>query len=314
MYLTATTILQCDDRFRSLISSGQVIAGSYHPVRGQEIIAAAMGTHLTPKDYVVTIYRGLHDQIAKGVPLRAIWAEFLGRRDGSCGGKGGPMHITYPEAGLMVTTGIVGAGIPIANGFALSAQLRGTDQVTVVSFGDGATNIGGFHEALNLASVWSLPVVFLCQNNGYAEHTPYGATARNDNVAARAAAYAMPGVRVNGNDAAAMWAAAGEAVSRARAGDGPTLLEACTYRFFGHSFGDAMEYMPAEERATAMSADPVAALRAHLLEAGVCSAEEIDAMNNEAKVAIDEAVAFAMASPPPSPDALFADVFAEVAS
>ncbi len=311
MFEIQSTIKQCDERFRTMLMSGQISLIYYSP-RGQEVIPAAIVTHLRADDHLVTTYRGLHDHLAKGVPLRELWAEFLGRATGTCKGKGGPMHITHPASGVMVTTGIVGAGLPIANGLALASQLRGTDQVTVVSFGDGASNIGAFHEALNLASVWRLPVVFVCHNNQYAEHTPLAEGTSVARIAERAASYSMPGVTVDGNDPIAMWRAAGEAVARARGGGGPTLLEAVTYRFWGHLLGDAMEYMPKEERAAAMEADPVPRYRAWLVAEGHASEEELLDIEARAAAAIDDAVEFALASPPPDASELFTDVFAEV--
>ncbi len=310
IFEVASKIKLCDERFRRLIGSGQAFLIYYSP-RGQELIPASFAPLLRPDDYVLTTYRGLHDQVAKGVDLKALWAEFLGRGAGACKGKGGPMHLTDPSAGLMVTTGIVGGGIPIANGFGLAAQMRGTDQVTVVNFGDGASNIGGFHEALNLAGVWKLPVVFVCQNNRYAEHTAFADGTGCEKVSTRAAGYGMPGVTVDGNDAVAMYAAAKEAVDRARSGGGPTLIEANTYRFFGHLLGDAMEYQPAAEREAAIEADPVPRLRAQLIDQGVLSAEEAAAIEARIDAEIDEAVEFALAAEPPADDELFTDVYAE---
>jgi pyruvate dehydrogenase E1 component alpha subunit len=268
--------------------------------------------HLRPDDYVVTIYRGLHDHLAKGVPMRELWAEFLGRSTGTCKGKGGPMHITHPDSGLVVTTGIVGSGIPIANGFGLAAQLAGTDQVTVVNFGDGASNIGAFHEGMNMAAVWKLPVVFVCQNNLYGEHTPMSMSTGVEYISERGAAYGMPAVTVNGNDPVAMWHAAGEAIARARAGEGPTLIEARTYRFYGHLMGDAMEYMPKEERKAAMAADPVPAFRAWLLENGHATEAQLAEIEDKIVAMVDDAVEFAMNSPEPSLDELYTDVYEEI--
>ena len=224
---------------------------AYYSPRGQEAVAAAMGAALAPTDYLVTTYRGLHDQIAKGVPLPVLLAEMLGRAAGTGKGKGGPMHVVWPDVGLMLTTGVVGSGLPIAAGLAWAAQ-RGAaggepGRVTVVCFGDGATNIGAFHEAANLAALWQLPVVLLCQNNGYGEHTAFADHQRIEHVADRAAAYGMPGVTVDGNDPEAVLGALRDATARARAGGGPTLVEAVTYRLFGHVFGDRMSYVdPAE--------------------------------------------------------------------
>jgi acetoin:2,6-dichlorophenolindophenol oxidoreductase subunit alpha len=311
MFETMTRIKRCDEKFRSMIKAGQIVVTYYSP-RGQEVIPAAFSQLLRPEDYVVTIYRGLHDHIGKGVSLRALWAEFLGRRAGTCKGKGGPMHITDPASGLMVTTGIVGSGMPIANGFGLAAQLSGTDQVTVVNFGDGASNIGAFHEALNLAAVWRLPVVFCCQNNLYAEHTPYAEGTSAEHIADRAAGYSMPGVTVDGNDPLAMYAAAREAVERARTGRGPTLLEARTYRLHGHIMGDTMTYMPKEELQAAVEADPVPRFRAWLIAEGHLSDEAAVALEESIGAEVDDAADYALSCPPPSPEEIEDDVYAEV--
>ena len=191
---------------RSLISTGRM-AAVYYCSRGQEILAAAMGVNLEPTDYLVTTYRGVHDQLAKGMPLRQMVAEYAGKATGACKGKGGAMHITYPKAGIMVTTGVVGSGLPIANGLALASQLKSDGRVTLCNFGDGASNIGAFHEALNMASLWKLPVIFLCQNNRFAECTRYEDGTSVARVADRAASYGMRGVTVDGNDPQAMWQA-----------------------------------------------------------------------------------------------------------
>lgn len=311
IFRTATRIKVCDEKFRSLILTGQVSAQYYSP-RGQEIVAAGMGQALRPTDYVVTTYRGLHDQIAKGVPLKPLWAEFFGRATGTCKGKGGPMHITHPDSGLMVTTGIVGGGLPIAAGLAWASQVQGTDRVTVVNFGDGATNIGAFHEACNLAALWKLPVVFLCHNNRYAEHTAFEDGTSVDRVADRAAAYRMPGVRVDGNDPVAMYTAAKEAVARARAGEGPTLLEAMTFRFFGHQMSDQNEYMKPGELDEARAADPVLRFRAWLIDNDVLSEADIEAIEAQAKSEVQEAFEYAEASPPPDISEGLTDVYEEV--
>ncbi|ODR11251.1 pyruvate dehydrogenase [Mycolicibacillus koreensis] len=311
IFTTATRIKVCDEKFRSLILTGQVSAQYYSP-RGQEIIAAAMGALLTADDYVVTTYRGLHDHLAKGVPMDRLWAEFLGKGTGLCKGKGGPMHITHPDSGLMVTTGIVGGGLPIANGLALAAQLRGTDQVTVVNFGDGATNIGAFHEAANMAGLWRLPVVFCCQNNRYAEHTSFEDGTSVERIADRAASYAFPGVRVDGNDPVAMYDAAREAVQRARSGGGPTLLEAMTFRFYGHQMSDNNAYMKPGELDDARANDPVLALRARLLADGLADEAQLAAIEAAAKEEVEAAVKFATDSPPPDLAEGLTDVYQEV--
>jgi pyruvate dehydrogenase E1 component alpha subunit len=221
------------------------------------------------------------------------------------------MHVTSPKHGLMVTTGVVGSGLPIANGLALAAQMRGTDQVTVVNFGDGASNIGAFHESLNLASLWSLPVIFLCQNNKWAEYTSLAGGTTVANIADRAAAYSMRGVTVNGNDPIELYRAAGDAIARARAGGGPTLVEAVTYRFCGHYFGDQSEYIPAEELTAANEADPIPRFRAQLVdEFGVPSAE-LDEIDRLAQEEVDDAAEWAFDQPLPDPSELTTDVYAE---
>ncbi|WP_330181035.1 thiamine pyrophosphate-dependent dehydrogenase E1 component subunit alpha [Nocardia sp. NBC_01503] len=310
VFTVATRIKLCDEKFRALVLAGQVSAQYYSP-RGQEIVSASVGVLLRPDDYVVTTYRGLHDQLAKGVPLRELWAEFFGKATGVCKGKGGPMHITHPDSGLMVTTGIVGGGLPIAAGLALAAQLRGTDQVTVVNFGDGASNIGAFHEACNLAGLWKLPVVFCCHNNRYAEHTSYADGTSVGRIADRAAAYDFPGVRVNGNDPIEMHRAAKAAIERARAGAGPTLIEAMTFRFYGHQMSDQNEYMKPGELAAARADDPVPRLREWLTAKGIATTAQLDRIEAEVKAAVEDAYRFALESPAADLSELLTDVYQE---
>jgi pyruvate dehydrogenase E1 component alpha subunit len=310
MYEIMTTIKQCDEKVRSLLMSGQA-QFFFHSPRGQEVVAAAMGVALRPDDYWVTMYRGLHDLVAKGVPLPSVWAEWLGKATGACQGRGGPMHITDPDAGVVVNTGIVGSGLPIATGLALAAQVKGVSRVTVCSFGDGASNIGAFHEALNMASLWQLPAVFLCQNNRYAESTAFAKGTAVDHVVERAAAYRMRGIRVDGNDPLAMLDAARESVEYARSGQGPVLLEADTYRLMGHYFGDGMSYMPKEELTAQTAADPVVRHRRFLVAEGHLTEPEITAIEAKAAEQIDEAYAFALSSPDPDPRELLKNVYHE---
>lgn len=308
MYQRMKLAMQNDERFRSVIKSGRLVMPYYSP-RGQEVIPAAMSVNLTDDDYICTIYRGIHDMLAKGVPMKELWAELAGKVTGTCKGKGGPMHITHPATGVMVTTGIVGSSLPIANGLALASQIRGEKRVAVAYFGDGASNIGAFHESLNLASVWRLPVVFVCQNNGYAEHTTYAKGTAVANVADRAASYSMPGVTVDGNDPLAMYEVAREAIARARAGEGPTLIEARTFRFHGHVFGDADAYMEKGEKEAAMNKDPVPAFRAWLITNGHASEQELAAMEANIEQGIDEALDYALSSPYPDIAELYRDVY-----
>ena len=308
IYRIATLIKRADDRFIELIKAGQ-IASPYYSPRGQELIPAAISVNLQPSDTVVTTYRGIHDQLAKGIPLEPFVAEFMGKAGGTCKGKGGPMHITHVASGLPVTTGVVGSGLPIANGLAWAAQLKKTGQVTVCNFGDGATNIGAFHEALNLASLWKLPVVFVCQNNGYAEHTKFELGTSSRTIADRAVAYGMKGAEVDGNDAVAMWSAAKLAIDRARAGDGPTLLDAKTFRFRGHLLGDDSHYIPKEEMAAAMAADPMPRFRAFLIDRGHATEAMLQEIEQTVAASIEEAVQFALASPYPDVSELDKDVY-----
>jgi acetoin:2,6-dichlorophenolindophenol oxidoreductase subunit alpha len=309
MYRKTTAIKQNDERFLSVIKAGKIVAPYYSP-RGQEIIPAAMSVNLADEDYICTIYRGIHDMIAKGVPLNLLWAEIAGKVTGTCKGKGGPMHITHPATGVMVTTGIVGSSMPIANGLALAAQIRGERRVAVAYFGDGASNIGAFHESLNMAAVWKLPVVFVCQNNGYGEHTRYELATSAAKISDRAIGYQMPGVTVDGNDPLEMYSAAKQAVDRARAGQGPTLIEAKTFRFNGHVFGDADRYMAKGEKEAAMARDPVTRFRAWLIEQGHASEADLAKMEAAIEQEIDAAVEFALSSPNPGLEELNRDVFA----
>ena len=308
IYRRMTLIKQNDERFRAVIKSGKLVMPYYSP-RGQEVIPSAVSTCLTDDDYICTIYRGVHDMIAKGVPLKLLWAELGGRVTGTCKGKGGPMHVTHPASGVMVTTGIVGSSMPIANGLALAAQIRGEPRVTIAYFGDGAANIGAFHESLNMASVWKLPVVFVCQNNGYAEHTKYAYGTSVPNIAQRAVAYQMPGITVDGNDPIAMHRVARDAIERARNGDGPTLIEANTFRFHGHVFGDADAYMDQHEKAAWVAKDPVPLFRAWLIAAKHATEEQLAAMEAGHTAEIDAAVEFALSSEYPDVAELRRDIF-----
>jgi TPP-dependent pyruvate/acetoin dehydrogenase alpha subunit len=313
IYRTALKIQLIDEKVRGLLMSGRMAAVFYSP-RGQEILAAAMAANLQPTDYIVTTYRGMHDQVAKGIPLRQLFAEYYGKVTGTCKGKGGPMHITYPTAGIMVTTGVVGAGLPIANGLALASQLKKDGRVTVVSFGDGASNIGAFHESLNMASLWKLPVIFLCQNNLYGECTKYEKATAVANVADRAASYNMRGVTVDGNDAQAMYEASRAAVERARNGEGPTLLEAKTFRFMGHYFGDPGAYIPKDEYAAALARDPMPVTRAAVLKSGAATEADLESLAKEITAEIEDAIQFALDSAPPDVSEIDVDIYASGAA
>lgn len=309
LYALMVLMKAADDRLSKGIGTGEFMC-VYWPSRGQEAIAAAMGVALRPDDQLVTTYRGLHDLIGKGVPLEEIYGEMMGRTVGASRGKGGTMHIAKPEVGVMLSTGIVGAGPPVAVGLAMAAKRKGLDRVTVVSFGDGATNTGSFHEAANMAALWDLPMVFVCQNNQYAEMTPTTDTMKLERVADRAAGYGMPGVRVDGNDPLAVKAALDQALQRAREGGGPTFIEAVTFRFRGHYFGDRTPYIPKEQLEAAMAADPVPRFRRHLADGGVCGEEELARIDDEALATVESALRTVMSSDSPSVDELDRDVYA----
>ncbi|HEY3655563.1 MAG TPA: thiamine pyrophosphate-dependent dehydrogenase E1 component subunit alpha [Steroidobacteraceae bacterium] len=299
-----------DESTRKIIRSGR-LQFPYYSYRGQEAIPAAVSVNLTDQDYICTIYRGIHDMLAKGMPLNDLWAEVAGRVTGTCKGKGGPMHLTYPRKGIMVTTGIVGSSMPIANGIAWGSLLAKDGRVTVAYFGDGASNIGAFHEALNLAAIWKLPVVFVCQNNRYGEHTAYEKTTSIKRIADRAAAYEMPGVNVDGNDPVAMFGAAKTAIDRARAGAGPTLIEAVTFRFEGHVFGDSDNYMAPELKQRAIANDPYPRYRSLLITQGDTTEAEISGIEQGLQVQIDAAIEHALGSEYPALGELQLDVYSQ---
>lgn len=309
IYKKAALIRFNDERVIKEMTAGKLMM-PFYSTQGQEIIPSAVAANLTDEDYICTIYRGTHDMLAKGFPLEALWGELAGRVSGSCKGKGGPMHLTYPKKGMMVTTGIVGSSMPIAVGLGWAAKLDGKGQVSVANFGDGAANIGAFHESLNLAALWDLPVIFMCQNNRYAEHTSFANSTKVANISIRAAGYGMEGVTVNGNDPDEIYGAVKVAVERARAGEGPTLIEAMTFRFNGHLVGDAAPYIPRDELAKARENDPVPALRKRLIADGIASEADIAAIEAQIKADIDTAVAAGFAGALPDVVELKRDVFA----
>lgn len=309
LYTKMALAYAVDERLRKGIGTGEFQTVIW-PSRGQEAIAAGIGTALRQDDRLVTTYRGLHDIVCKGVPLTEVVGEVIGRTAGACGGKGGTMHIAAPDHGVMLDTGIVGAGVPVAVGLALAARQEGSDRVTVCTFGDGATNTGSFHEGVNLAAVWQLPVVFVCQNNQYAEMTPIADTMNIDGVWKRALAFDIPGVKVDGNDPEAVYMAMSEAAERGRDGGGPTIIEAVTYRFKGHYAGDQMKYMPKDELAAAEADDPMPRYRARL--ADLLGTAEIDAIDQRAAAEVEAAVKEAAASDLPDPAVLDRDVYADM--
>lgn len=298
-----------EERAIELFSAGE-LPGFLHSQIGQEGVCVGACAPLRRDDYITTTHRGHGDMIAKGAQVDRMMAELYAKETGYCRGKGGSMHIFDFTLGVLGANGIVGAGLPIATGAALSAKLRGTDQVTLSFFGDGATNQGAFHEALNLASVWELPVIFVCQNNEYAESTPRQVHQRVRDIASRAAGYELPGIVVDGMDVLAVRDVVAESVDRARTGGGPTLVEAKTYRFLGHYVGDAEAYRTKDEVAEWRRRDPVLRLRARLIEAGLLRGQVDDPVEAEARAAVEEGVEFARRSASAPLSAAFEDVYA----
>ncbi|HVX67116.1 MAG TPA: thiamine pyrophosphate-dependent dehydrogenase E1 component subunit alpha [Bryobacteraceae bacterium] len=301
LYRSMMRLRKFESKLQEVYRSG-VMPGFIHLYLGEEAVAAGVCAHLRKDDYVTSTHRGHGHALAKGIPMGAVFAEVWGQTRGSNGGRGGSMHIYEPDCGFLGTNGIVAAGIPIGAGAGLAAQLRNAGQVAVTFFGDGAVNNCAFHEGINLAAVWDLPVVFVCENNMYATEMPFEKATRNTNVASRGAAYGIPGVRVDGNDVLAVYEAAGEAVARARSGHGPTLLECATYRTVGHFEGDpGIGYRTREEIAEWKGRDPIKRLRERCLSAGDVKAEELDAIEREVGQEVAEAYEYAKASPPAEP-------------
>ena len=310
IYRQLARIRAVDKAIQAGLGSGKFFF-TYWPMTGQESIPAVLSQLTTARDYMITIYRGIHDQVAKGVPLEKLFAEALGRIDGVNKGKGGSPHISDPQSGSMLTTAIVGAGAPIANGLAFAAKSRGEDRVTIVNFGDGATSIGAIHEAMNLAGVWKLPVIFLCQNNQFGEHTTIPDYTASADFASRAKAYGFAGVKLDANDVAGFYRGMKEVIAEVRGGNGPYFVEALTNRLGPHAgIGDNDELTP-EALAAAKQAWPVPRTRALLLEAGVCTANELTEIDDAARAEVETAIAHAMKSPATPVEETLVDVYAD---
>jgi len=308
MYRTMVRIRRFEERIAQEFADGN-IPGSVHLYIGEEAVATGAIAHLRKDDYIMSTHRGHGHLIAKGGETAKMMAELFAKKTGYCLGKGGSMHIANIDIGMLGAAGIVGSGIPIATGAGLSAKLRGTDQVTICFFGDGASNIGRFHEGINLASVWCLPVVFICENNLWAVSVSTSCSLNIANIADRAIGYGIPGVVVDGMDVMAVYEAAGEAVSRARSGKGPTLIEAKTYRFRGHFEGDAGNYRPKEEIEEWLKRDPIKLYKEKLLEMKVLTEKQAEEIDKKALAEMDEAVKFAKESPFPEPEEALENVY-----
>lgn len=310
MYEQMAVIRRTEKAAYDLFLAG-LVKGTTHLASGHEAIAVGASFALRPDDYVFATYRGHHHAIARGATPEACLAELMQKATGLCKGKGGSMHLTWAPGNMLGSYAIVGAHLPIAVGAAWSAQLRGTSQVAVAFFGDGATNIGAFHEALNMASIWKLPVLFVCENNLYMEYTPIGAvTAAEHPAADRAPAYRIPAKIIDGNDVIVVRDTVAEAAARARAGEGPTVIEAKTYRHYGHSRTDPAKYRPAEEVERWLKHDPLDIARARLEALGV-TPDTIKTVDERADAIVAAAVDAAKNAPMADVREALTDVWAD---
>jgi pyruvate dehydrogenase E1 component alpha subunit len=298
-----------EEKVQELFMEG-LIQGTTHLCQGQEAVSVGAISALRDDDYMTITYRGHGQALMRGVPMEACFAELMGRSSGCCKGVGGSMHFTALDKGLLGAFAIVGAGLPVALGAAYSAKLQGSDRVALTFFGDGATNIGTFHEALNIAAAWKVGIVFIVENNLYGEYTPMRETTPLDDLAERAKAHAMPGVIVDGQDVDAVHAAVATAVARGRAGDGPSLLEMKTYRFRGHSRTDPAKYRPEGELDRWRERDPIVLLGAQLASSGALSADAQSAMRDEVQSLVDTTAERAKEGPVPTIEEIRSYVYA----
>ncbi|MCY8002624.1 thiamine pyrophosphate-dependent dehydrogenase E1 component subunit alpha [Bacillus haynesii] len=309
IYQKMLEIRHFEDRVHQLFAKG-ILPGFVHLYAGEEAVAAGVCAHLNDEDTITSTHRGHGHCIAKGCDLKGMMAEIYGKSAGLCKGKGGSMHIADFDKGMLGANGIVGGGFPLACGTALTAKYKKTKNVSVCFFGDGANNQGTFHEGINLAAIWKLPVIFVAENNGYGEATPFSYASSCESIADRAAAYGIPGIRVDGKDAVAVFQAAGRAIERAKNGEGPTLIECMTYRNYGHFEGDAQRYKTNEEKAVHQEEkDAIAVFKSELLAKGLMSEEEQSRIEKEVEEAVEEAVAFSEKSAYPEETELLADVY-----
>ncbi len=307
-YRQMLVIRKFEETIRNLYQQGK-IRGSFHPCVGQEATAVGGCWAIRRDDYMTCTYRGHGQALAKGLDVQAAMAEMLGKATGCSKGKGGSMHFTDPSVGLLGANAIVAAGIPHAAGAALAAKLQGRDNVALTYFGEGAVNQGVFHETLNLAAVWKLPLILLCENNLYSEMTPIRETSSVTEMTRRGEAYGLPSLRIDGNDVEAVFACVEDAAARARAGAGPTFIEAMTYRLWGHMLGDPEVYRTKEEVAQARQVEPIVRLGQRLGQLGHAQAD-LARLEAEAAAIVGRAVQFAEASPEPVPAMAAEDVFA----
>lgn len=310
LYSKMVEIRQCEEQLNAVFAKN-LFPGYIHSYAGQEACAVGVCSVLRQHDNIVSTHRGRGHYLAKGMALKPMMAEMFGKATGICGGRGGEMHAADPALGILGGNGIVGGGIPFATGAAYSAVLEGSDRLCAVFFGEGASNEGSFHEGLNLAAAWNLPMLFVCENNLYAEMTPFCETSKVIDVSARAQGYGIPGVKVDGTDVLAVRSAAREAVERARAGKGPTLLELKTYRFGGHFQGDPCNYRTREEEQQWRGRDAVTRFRQYVLEHGLHEEAALAALEQRIAATIAESIEFALNSPDPNPTEALRHVYAD---
>ncbi|MBI3325516.1 MAG: thiamine pyrophosphate-dependent dehydrogenase E1 component subunit alpha [Nitrospinae bacterium] len=309
LYYTMVRIRRFEERVMQLFQEGR-LPGFLHVSIGQEAVPSGVCAHLRQNDYISSTHRGHGHVIAKGARLDRMMAELYGKTTGYCKGKGGSMHIADLDLGILGANGIVGAGIPIAAGTALAFRMRRTDQVVACFFGDGGANTGAFHEGLNLASVWNLPVVFVCENNQFAESTPQRVHQKIKDISVRALAYDIPGETVDGMDVLEVYRVAGEAIARARAGGGPTLVECKTYRFYGHYVGDpGTAYRTPEEVEEWKQRDPIPTFAQRLLAEGAATEADLQGAREAVQRELEEAIQFAEASPDPDVRDALEDIY-----
>lgn len=309
LYKQMLSIRLFEDRIYQLFLQG-MIPSTLHQYQGQEAVAVGVCAVLDKDDFITSTHRPHGHAIAKGVPMEKIAAELFGKVTGCCRAKGGSMHIGEYSVGMLPAIAIVGSGIPIANGIALAFKLRKTKQVVVSFFGDGATNNGSFHEALNMGAVYNLPVIYVCENNLYGASTHISKVMKLENIADRASSYGIPGVIVDGMDVLEVYRVTSEAVERAREGKGPTLIECKTYRYSGHSRSDPANYRPREEVEFWKSRDPIIQFKKKLFELDVLNEEEDNRIRSEVEGEIETAINFAIKSPLPSPETALEDIYA----
>ncbi len=309
MYTTMVKIRHFEDRVYRLFLSGEM-PGTIHLYQGQEAVAVGVCASLRKDDVITSTHRPHGHAIAKGIPVKSIMAELFAKKTGCCKGKGGSMHMGDIEAGMVPAIAIVGGGIPVATGIALAFKMKRLDRVAVSFFGDGASNEGAFHEAINMGSIWSLPLVYVCENNLYGASTHVSKVMKLKDIAERASSYGIPGIVVDGNDVTWVYQAAREATERAKRGEGPTLIECKTYRRGGHSRSDPGQYRGKKEERVWLAKDPISRMHKDLIQMDILTQEKAKEIENEVITQIEEAIEFAQKSPSPQPEDALKDVFA----